>query len=106
MFSVFTNNWTANTGIEYYGDLVHSNKQQITLSNNAVLNQRGLYPDGATMGNFSLYSMHHIALGNFHIEAGLRYNTLNIKVDTAVVKPSSLVFNGAVSYQLNKQQSF
>ena len=106
MFSVFTNNWTANTGIEYYGDLVHSNKQQITLSNNAVLNQRGLYPDGATMGNFSLYSMHHIALGNFHIEAGLRYNTLNIKVDTAVVKPSSLVFNGALSYQLNKQQSF
>lgn len=105
MFSVFTTNWTANSGIEYYADWVHSNKQQITLSNNAVLNQRGLYPDGASMGNFSLYSMHHFALGNFHIEAGLRYNTLNIKVDTAIVKPSSLVFNGAVSYRLSKQQS-
>lgn len=105
VFSVFSPNWTANTGIEYYADLVHSNKQQITIANSAVLQQRGLYPDGASMGNFSLYSMHHIALGNFSIEAGLRYNALNIKVDTALVKPSSLVFNGAISYQLNKQQS-
>lgn len=79
VFSVFSPNWTANTGIEYYADLVHSNKQQITIANSAVLQQRGLYPDGASMGNFSLYSMHHIALGNFSIEAGLRYNALNIK---------------------------
>lgn len=105
VFSVISPNWTANTGIEYYADLVHSNKQQIAIANNAVINQRGLYPDGARMGNFSLYSMHHLALGNFSIEAGLRYNALNIKVDTAIVKPSSLVFNSALSYQLNKQQS-
>lgn len=105
MFSLFTNNWTANTGIEYYADQVKSSKQQITLLNNTIFNQRGLYPDGASMGNFSLYSMHHLALGSFSIEAGLRYNALNIKVDTAVVKPSSFVFNGALSYQLNKQQS-
>lgn len=105
VFSVFTPNWTANSGIEYYADIVHSNKQQIAIANNAVLNQRGLYPDGASMGNFSLYSMHHIRLGDFSIESGLRYNTLNIKVDTALVKPSSFVFNGALSYQLSKQQS-
>lgn len=105
VFSVFNDAWTVNTGVEYYTDQVQSNKQQIALSNNVVLNQRGLYPDGASMRNFSLYSMHHIAVGNFSIEAGLRYNALNIKVDTAVVKPSSMVFNGAISYQLNKQQS-
>lgn len=105
LFSLFTNNWTANSGIEYYADLVHSSKQQIAIANGAVLNQRGLYPDGASMGNFSLYSMHHITLGNFSIETGLRFNALNIKVDTAIVKPSSFVFNGALSYQLNKQQS-
>lgn len=105
VFSAFNAAWTANTGIEYYTDKVQSSKQQITLANNAVLNQRGLYPDGASMGNFSLYSMHHIALGDFSIEAGLRYNALNIKVDTAIVKPSSLVFNSALSYKLNKQQS-
>ena len=105
VFSAFNAAWTANTGIEYYTDKVQSSKQQITLANNEVLNQRGLYPDGASMGNFSLYSMHHIALGDFSIEAGLRYNALNIKVDTAIVKPSSLVFNSALSYKLNKQQS-
>ncbi|BDQ11705.1 TonB-dependent receptor plug domain-containing protein [Sediminibacterium sp. TEGAF015] len=105
VFSLFTNNWSANTGIEYYADQVQSSKQQITLLNNTILNQRGLYPNCASMGNFSLYSMHHLVLGNFSIEAGLRYNALNIKVDTAVVKPSSFVFNGALSYQLNKQQS-
>lgn len=105
VFSVFTSNWTANSGLEYYFDRVHSNKQQITLANNEVRNQRGLYPDGAEMGNFSIYSMHHFALGDLSIEAGLRYNALQIKVDTAIVKPSSLVFNGAVSYRLSKQQS-
>ena len=57
------------------------------------------------MQNFSLYSLHHLSLGKFTLEAGVRYNALQIEVDTAIVKPSSLVFNTALLYQISKTQS-
>lgn len=105
VFSVINNKWSANSGIEFYSDKVNSSKQQIAIASGAILNQRGLYPNGARMGNLSLYSLHHFALGKFNIEAGVRYNALQIEVDTALVKPSSFVMNAALLYQLNKNQS-
>lgn len=105
IFSNFHPNWTANSGVEFYGDKVNSSKQQIAIASGTTVNQRGLYPNGASMQNFSLYSLHHIAVGKFNVEAGLRYNALQIEVDTAIVKPASLVFNAAVLYQINKSQS-
>lgn len=105
VFSVINKKWSANSGIEFYSDKVNSSKQQIAIASGAILNQRGLYPNGARMGNLSLYSLHHFALGKFNIEAGVRYNALQIEVDTALVKPSSFVMNAALLYQLNKNQS-
>ncbi len=105
IFSVISTHWTANSGAEFYSDKVNSSKQQIAITGGAILNQRGLYPNGATMQNFSLYSLHHVKFGKFNVEAGLRYNTLQITVDTALVKPSSLVSNAALLYQINKNQS-
>lgn len=105
IFSVINPNWTANSGVEYYTDRVTSAKQQIAIANGATVNQRGLYPNNASMQNFSLYSLHHLALGKFTIEAGVRYNSLQIEVDTAIVKPSSLVFNAALLYRISKTQS-
>jgi outer membrane receptor protein involved in Fe transport len=109
-------NWTANSGIEYYHDKVQSIKQQITVTTSATLNQRGLYPNNATSGNFSLYSLHHINLHKFKVEAGLRYNSFAITIpDTATttalklgdvtVRPASLVGNLAVLYSINSKQS-
>lgn len=105
IFSVVNPNWTANSGVEYYSDQVASAKQQIAIANGATVNQRGLYPNNASMQNFSLYSLHHLALGKFNAEAGVRYNALQIEVDTTIVKPSSLVFNAALLYQISKTQS-
>lgn len=105
IFSNFHPNWTANSGVEFYGDHVNSSKQQIAIASGATVNQRGLYPNGASMQNYSLYSLHHLSLGKFTIEAGIRYNALNIKVDSAIVKPSSLVMNAALLYQLSANQS-
>lgn len=105
IFSNFHPNWTANSGVEFYGDKVNSSKQQIAIASGTSVNQRGLYPNGASMQNFSLYSLHHIAVGKFNVEAGLRYNALQIEVDTAIVKPASFVFNAALLYQINKSQS-
>jgi hemoglobin/transferrin/lactoferrin receptor protein len=105
VFSLVNPNWTANTGVEFYSDKVNSSKQQIAITGGAITNQRGLYPNGATMQNFSLYSLHHLALGKFNIEGGVRYNALQIEVDTAIVKPASLVFNAALLYRVSKTQS-
>lgn len=105
VLSTINKNWSANSGIEFYSDKVNSSKQQIAIASGTSLNQRGLYPNGARMQNFSLYSLHHLAVGKFNLEAGVRYNALQIDVDTALVKPSSFVMNAALLYQLNKNQS-
>jgi len=105
VFSIISSSWTANSGIEIYTDRVKSSKQQIAIVNSSTVNQRGLYPNNASMKNLSLYSLHHFSFGRFNVEGGMRYNTLQIEVDTAVVKPSSLVFNAALLYQINKTQS-
>ncbi len=105
IYSVFNRNWTANSGIEFYADKVNSSKQQITIASGAIQNQRGLYPNDARMQNISLYSLHHLRMGKWVFEAGARFNALTIDVDTASVKPSSLVFNAAALYQLTNQQS-
>lgn len=74
---------------------------------------RGLYPDGASNQNFSLYTLHHLQMGRFTIEGGVRYNLLHIQItDTSKapgslgkvnVRPSSLVTNAALNYQLNNR---
>jgi outer membrane receptor protein involved in Fe transport len=108
-------NWTANSGIEYYHDKVQSIKQQISVATSVMLNQRGLYPNNATSGNFSLYSLHHINIQKFKIEAGLRYNsfaitipdttTTALKLGDVTVSPASLVGNLAVLYSIGSKQS-
>ncbi len=115
ILSILTKNWTANSGIEFYHDKVNSIKKQINLSTNLTLNQRGLYPDNSTNANFSLYTLHHIKINRFEIEAGLRYNSFSIKIPDTVttilklgditVNPSSLVTNLALLYRLNNQIS-
>jgi len=105
VFSIIHSNWTANSGVEFYNDEVNSSKQQISTISGNIINQRGLYPNNARMQNFSLYSLHHLALGKFNIEGGVRYNALQIEVDTAIVKPASLVFNAALLYRVSKTQS-
>ena len=115
IFSIISTNWTANSGIEYYQDKVNSSKQQITSASNATFNQRGLYPNNASNGNFSLYSLHHVKIMRFEIEAGLRYNrfvitipdtiTSTLKVGNVTVKPASLVANTTLLFHINQQQS-
>ncbi|MFY9464269.1 MAG: TonB-dependent receptor [Sediminibacterium sp.] len=113
--SVLSKRWTANSCIEYYHDKVNSTKEQITLSSGAVLAQRGLYPDQASTGNFSIYSLHHISLNRFQIEAGLRYNKFAIRIEdtagsvyklgTVTVRPASLVSNFSLLYKISTAQS-
>lgn len=113
MSSIFNNAWHANSGVEYYHDKVNSTKWQQPVNGSTPIQLRGLYPDNASDDNFSLYSLHHIKLGEIDIEAGLRYNLLGIhipdtslspdKLGNVTVKPSSLVVNTAIGYELSRK---
>jgi outer membrane cobalamin receptor len=115
ILSQFKNNWSANSGIEFYYDKVRSNRDQITISNSIHNKQRGLYPALAKNANFSVYSLHHLKLFKFKIESGLRHNIFNLIIPDAVlagkipsniqISPSSLVGNLAVSFPMTNFQS-
>lgn len=105
--SVFTKHWSASSGAEIYLDKVFSTRSDINTSSGVSDQKRGLYPDGSTYGNYSLYSLHHINLGRIFIDAGLRYNSFNITIsDTSLgkvhVTPSALVQNAAILYSISK----
>jgi len=115
ILSQFKNNWTANTGIEFYYDKVKSDRNQITISSGTYLKQRGLYPDLAKNANLSAYTLHHFKLNKFRIESGIRFNKFNLIIpDTGQtgsnpsnieISPSSLVANLAISFPITNTQS-
>ena len=102
-----TKNWTSNTGIDIYSDLVNSNAIEINTSANTQTQKRGLYPNGSIYNNNSLFNIHYLNLGKLSLIAGIRYNFLDIRIsDTTLgnvtLKPSALVTNYGINYQLNK----
>ena len=102
-----TKNWTSNTGVDIYSDLVNSNTTETNTSANSQIQKRGLYPNGSIYNNNSLFNIHYLNLGKLNIIAGIRYNFLDIRIsDTTLgnvtLKPSALVTNYGVNYQLNK----
>ncbi len=115
LVSTITNNWSANSGIEYYHDKVGSSKEQISISTGNTIAQRGLYPDQSTNGNFSVYSLHQFDLKNLQFNAGLRFNSFAISMqDTTAgsnqlgkvtVKPNSLVANVGALLHISRSQS-
>lgn len=97
--------WTVNTGIEFYADKVASSRSDKNQLSGALVNLRGLYPDGAAYANFALYALHHLQFGKLNLEAGLRYNhytasMTDITLGKITLNPSALVFQGGASYQL------
>ena len=102
-----TKNWTSNTGIDIYSDLVNSNTIETNTSANTQTQKRGLYPNGSIYNNNSLFNIHYLNLGKLSLIAGIRYNFLDIRIsDTTLgnvtLKPSALVTNYGINYQLNK----
>lgn len=115
ILSQLKKNWLANSGIEFYHDLVRSSRDQISIATSIHLQQRGLYPDLAKNANFSVYTLHHFQLNPFRIEVGLRYNKFNLLIpDTGKIgsnpseiqiNPSSMVANLAALFQISSTQS-
>jgi outer membrane receptor protein involved in Fe transport len=95
--SVLGKNWSAVSGFDYYQDAVQSTRADLT--NGAKKSLRGLYPNGSSYAYQSLFSLHHVDLDRWQIEAGLRYHTGQANLpDTTVGK--TRIQMGALVYSL------
>lgn len=106
--SVVRSWWRINSGVELYRDRVGSRTQDINLASGVATAKRGLYPDGATYGNYALFSLHHFQYNRWSAELGVRYNHFAIGLtDTTLgkvkIRLSSFVYNAGVRYQLNSR---
>jgi len=95
-----------NTGIELYHDRVNSERFDLDTKTNQTKFSRGLYPDGATYLNYSIYSLAQMTLHKrFIATAGLRYNGFAINIPDETIgasrlTPSTLVGNIGLSAAL------
>ncbi len=103
----FAKNWSATSGIELYRDKVKSEATESNRQQNSTLQKRGLYPDAASYGNYSVFTLHHFTRNRFSLDAGLRLNSFSIILaDTSLgeVKlfPVAFVYNTALNYAIHK----
>ena len=107
--SAFSKFWSANSGLEYYHDNVSGSRFVIDNTGTVPsLEKRGLYPDDSKYGNFSVYSLHNFATGNWILDAGFRLNTFNINIDDpdlgkVKITPEALVFNVGAMYNISRK---
>ncbi len=111
LFSDLSKKWTVNSGLEYYRDKVNSIRNTTNLQSGVVSTQRGLYPDNSLYSNTSVYSLHHLALGNFNLEGGLRYNWLQARIadkdlGRMEIHPGAFVWNTGLNYSIGKHHIY
>lgn len=107
--SVYNKSWSSNSGIDVYMDKVNSTRDDINTTTQATVSKRGLYPDDALYGNYSLFSLHQLQWLKLRVHGGIRYNLFNIRIsDTSLGKvalnPSAFVFNAGVVYNITPHQ--
>ena len=105
-FTSGNNNWSANSGVEIYNDLVNSDRIDNNLLTNVSVAKRGLYPDGATMTSIAVFTMHTYSLPVWTLTAGARFNTFVARVEDETIgktklTPSALVGNIGLMRKLN-----
>ena len=95
-----------NTGLEIYRDQVNSERYDLNTKTNESKFSRGLYPNGATYLNCSVYSLAQAALGKrFVASAGLRYNGFVVDIPDETIgssrlTPRALVAQAGLSWAL------
>lgn len=99
--------WNMSVGAEGYSDLVNSIREDKNTSTGAVTPKRGLYPDDSRFSFAGLFLLQDFSWQKWQVNAGLRFNTYQIKVKdeavgTAEITPSALVWNIGLSRFLSK----
>jgi hemoglobin/transferrin/lactoferrin receptor protein len=97
--------WKAQSGLEFYSDLVHSSREDRNTETQHRASRRGLYPNdagAASLGIFVLNTLHHQALT---VSAGGRFQAYEISVPeqsgTATIRPSALVGSFSALYAVH-----
>lgn len=111
VFSDLSKKWTVNSGLEYYRDKVSSIRNTTNAQSGLITVQRGLYPDNSLYSNTSVYSIHHLVLGNFNLEGGLRYNWIQATITDKdlgqlEINPGAFVWNSGVNYSIGKHHLY
>jgi outer membrane receptor protein involved in Fe transport len=112
----FSPGWSSGTGAELYYDDVSSSRA-VTNGGN-LISRRGLYPDGASQVNASVYSLHHFTRKQWRAEAGLRYNIVQNRIPgefldlpgnrsgDATIQADAVVGNLSLLYNLHGRHAF
>jgi hemoglobin/transferrin/lactoferrin receptor protein len=95
--------WNAQSGIEYYYDLVASEAKESNATTNAETMLRGSYADGSTASNLAFYTNHQLDWHKFQFSGGLRFNTVQVSVEDATfgnqkINPTAWVGNLGMMY--------
>jgi hemoglobin/transferrin/lactoferrin receptor protein len=96
--SILSEKWTVNTGAEYYFDRVYSKKTTENLRTNSLTEQRGLYPNNATLGNLGLFHLHTLQWSRLTITGGLRYHQTAARVYDDANGRTNLNMNALVGH--------
>lgn len=70
--------WNIRNGAEIYYDVVFSEADEVKANGDSTL-LPGRYPDGASMWNLGLFSLHQYTAGKWQFHGGLRYNRVSIE---------------------------
>jgi hemoglobin/transferrin/lactoferrin receptor protein len=105
--SQITPNWSANSGIELYHDLVGSTRIDQNTSDLSSQEKRGLYPDGSKMLSYALFSLHTWKYQNWSFNGGIRLNAFQIRIQdetlgSVALKPAAVVYTGSVQRMFQK----
>jgi hemoglobin/transferrin/lactoferrin receptor protein len=110
VISSISNSWTSSSGIEFYQDLVNSDRIDQNIKTNSIQKSRGLYPDNSKFQSYAIYSLHQIQKDKWQFNFGGRLNNFNINiiddnVGNIVVEPKAFVYNFSVAYGLSQNAS-
>lgn len=97
--SILGKNWSAVTGFDHYQDAVLSARADISTTLGTSKSLRGLYPNQSTYAYQSVFSLHHLDLDRWQLEAGLRYHRGQATLPDTTVGQSRIQF-GALVYSL------
>lgn len=97
-------NWTAQSGIEFYHDYVSSEAREIDTSTQAETMVRGSFADGSTNSNLALYTNHQVAWKKFIFSSGMRGNLVTVTVQDVTfgnqaINPAAVVGNLGLVYE-------
>ncbi len=96
-------NWTINSGIDYYYDYVESNSSTFNVSDNFETKRRGLYSNGSKSHNLSIFTLSNLKFQEYEITIGGRYNYASLIINDDLfgrpkITPDALTGHLAFSY--------